>query len=308
MEEYGLRRVAALAKSGELYRVRRGLYLPAKLWASLAPWEKYRVTIQAVHELALTPPVFSRESAAQIMGLPIIHIPGSIYTVVSPGRSGGQSSAGIIRANAIVGDPAPWELSGLRMTPPPQTARDLALRLPFTQALPAMDRVLLAKPLPDAPLNGTRLFTREDVLASVALLPNQTQRRRVERVLEFANGLSGSAGESLSRAVMILNGFPAPALQKEFNDSRGRIGFPDFDWEEFKLLGEFDGYEKYSAQRYLKGKTPSEVVVEEKKREDRLRAKGYKVVRWLWEDIRIPQRLIRLLTEAGLPQGEPLRH
>ncbi|PYG99027.1 hypothetical protein CVV67_17540 [Arthrobacter stackebrandtii] len=252
--------------------------------------------------------MFSRESAAQIMGLPIIHIPGSIYTVVSPGRSGGQSSAGIIRANAIVGDPAPWELSGLRMTPPPQTARDLALRLPFTQALPAMDRVLLAKPLPDAPLNGTRLFTREDVLASVALLPNQTQRRRVERVLEFANGLSGSAGESLSRAVMILNGFPAPALQKEFNDSRGRIGFPDFDWEEFKLLGEFDGYEKYSAQRYLKGKTPSEVVVEEKKREDRLRAKGYKVVRWLWEDIRNPQRLIRLLTEAGLPQGEPLRH
>lgn len=63
-------------------------------------------------------------------------------------------------------------------------------------------------------------------------------------------------------------------LPELYCDSQGKIGFADFAWKEFKILGEFDGFEKYSAQRCLKGKTPSKVVVEEKRREDRLRAKG----------------------------------
>lgn len=301
MDEYTLRRLSARAKSGELFRVRRGLYLPTQLWAALTPWEKYRVRIQAVHELATSPPVFARESAAQIMGLPFIGVPESIYSVVPPGKSGGQSSAGINRTNALAGDPPPWEMFGLQLTPPPQTARDLAVRLPFTEALAAMDRVIRPKVLPGSPYNMPRIFTRDDVLASVSVLPNQTQRTRVARVVQCADGLSQSAGESKSRAIMILNGFPAPLLQEPFVDSQGMIGFPDFDWEEHKTLGEFDGYEKYSAQRYLKGQTPSEVVVAEKRREDRLRAKGYKVVRWVWDDIRDHRRLVRILHEAGLP-------
>ena len=51
--------------------------------------------------------------------------------------------------------------------------------------------------------------------------------------------------------------------------------------------------------------TPSDVVVAEKKREDRFRAKGYKVVRWVWDDLRDPRRLVRLLHEAGLPSKGP---
>ena len=100
---------------------------------------------------------------------------------------------------------------------------------------------------------------------------------------------------------MIQSGFPIPNLQVPFRDNRGLIGYPDFDWEEIKLLGEFDGFEKYSSQQYLKGKTPSEVVVAEKNRENRLRALGYNVVRWVWDDLRDERRLIALLHEAGLP-------
>ena len=100
---------------------------------------------------------------------------------------------------------------------------------------------------------------------------------------------------------MIQHGFPAPALQQRFEDSRGLIGYPDFDWEEYKLLGEFDGHEKYSQRRYLRGQTPADVVVAEKNRESRLRALGYTVVRWEWADLRTPERLIRRLHYAGLP-------
>ena len=46
-------------------------------------------------------------------------------------------------------------------------------------------------------------------------------------------------------------------------------------------------------------------MVEEKNREDRLRAKGYNVVRWVWDDLKDSRRLVRLLHEAGLPSKQP---
>ncbi|MHA7303909.1 hypothetical protein ACX80E_01475 [Arthrobacter sp. TMN-49] len=301
VDEHAARRLSRLAASGELVRIRRGLYLPVHFWESLKPWEKYRIRIQAIHELAAGRPIFARESAAQIMGLPLISIPREVQTVIAVGTSGGQSSHGVRRINAIDGDPAPWEMFGLLVTPPVQTVRDLAVRLPLAQSLPAMDKLLQRKILPGSPPNVPLVFMVDDVRGSALLLPNSAQRGRVGRVLEVANGLSQSAGESLSRAIMIQNGFPTPVLQVPFRDNRGLIGLPDFDWEEYKTLGEFDGYEKYSAQKYLNGKTPSDVVVEEKNRENRLRAQGYNVVRWVWADLRDPRRLVALLHEAGLP-------
>jgi hypothetical protein len=299
-DEYSARRLARQASSGQLVRVRRGFYLPAEVWDSLKPWEKYRMRIQAVNDTAINAPVFARESAAQIMGLPIIGVPKDVQTVVSPGKSGGQSNRGVRRVNAVEGDPPPWEMFGLQLTPPPQTVRDLAVRLPLTGSLPAMDMLLQPKILPGSPTERQHPFTGDDVVAAAALLPYGVQRRRVERVLSVADPLSESAGESFSRAIMIEHGFPLPVLQVPFFDSRGFIGNPDFDWEEFKLLGEFDGFEKYSARQYLKGRTPSQVVVDEKNRENRLRAKGYNVVRWVWDDLKNPGRLIQLLREAGL--------
>ncbi len=102
---------------------------------------------------------------------------------------------------------------------------------------------------------------------------------------------------------MILHGFPRPALQVRLYDQWGPVGYPDFDWEEYKVLGEFNGHEKYSAQRFLTGRTPSDVVVDEKKREDRLRALGYNVVRWVRDDLKDPGVLVAMLRNAGLPSA-----
>lgn len=300
-DEYSTRRLAQQAKKGSLIRVRRGCYLPTEVWESLRPWEKYRMKIQAVHELAQYPPVFARESAAQIMGLPLVRIPQEVQTVISPNNNGGQSNYGVHRISAVAGDPPPWEMFGLLVTPPPQTVRDLAVRLPLSESLPAMDYLLQRKILPGSPINTQLTFSETSVQDSLAPLLYGVQRRRVLRVLEVANPHSESPGESVSRAFMIEYGFPLPVLQSLFTDREGLIGRTDFHWEEYRLIGEFDGYEKYSDQRFLRGRTPSEVVVAEKNRENRLRAKGYNVVRWVWRDLKDPRRLAQLLSEAGLP-------
>ena len=49
-------------------------------------------------------------------------------------------------------------------------------------------------------------------------------------------------------------------------------------------IGEFDGVAKYIRQEFTQGKSAAEVVVEEKNRENRLRAadKGHGMTRWDW--------------------------
>ncbi|WP_160318917.1 hypothetical protein [Arthrobacter sp. ERGS1:01] len=254
-----------------------------------------------MNDSARRAPVFSHESAASILGLPLLETPAQVHCLLPISSSGGRNEYGVRRHNPIPGDPLPWCVDGLLTTPLVETARDLAATGTFAQGLTAMDRLLLPKLFPGIPLGLLSAIRDEEVLDSLAKLGSGSQRGRVKRSLEFADIRSGSPGESWSRAIMLQHGFPTPELQLPFHDNRGLIGYPDFDWEEFKLLGEFDGYEKYSAQRFLDGLTPSQVVVAEKNRENRLRALGYNVVRWVWDDLRTPERLIRLLHDAGLP-------
>jgi very-short-patch-repair endonuclease len=57
------------------------------------------------------------------------------------------------------------------------------------------------------------------------------------------------------------------------------VGYTDFYWKQAKVVAEFDGEEKYLKPEYLKGRTASQAVVEEKKRENRIRAAGFNIFR-----------------------------
>jgi hypothetical protein len=111
----------------------------------------------------------------------------------------------------------------------------------------------------------------------------------------FADGLSESVGESRLRVLMANEGIPAPELQVEIRDSRGRLlGRVDFLVLR-RLIVEFDG-----AQKYDSGGT--DVVLAEKWREDRLRELGYAFVRVGWADLDHPRdvgdRLRKALVHA----------
>jgi hypothetical protein len=74
----------------------------------------------------------------------------------------------------------------------------------------------------------------------------------------------------------------------------------DFWWPETGLVGEFDGRGKYLRDEFTRGRTTAEVVLDEKRRENRLRALGLTVVRWEWADALMPRRLEMILTGVGL--------
>jgi hypothetical protein len=122
-------------------------------------------------------------------------------------------------------------------------------------------------------------------------------------VIDFAETQAESPLESVSRVNMRAIGVPRPELQRSYSDAAGVIGAVDFAWEEFGLLGEADGDVKYLQARFRGDRTADQVVLDEKIREDRLRALSRRMARWRWATAIDPDALRRKLAAAGLPTG-----
>ncbi|PZF53333.1 hypothetical protein DEJ23_14745 [Curtobacterium sp. MCSS17_008] len=127
-------------------------------------------------------------------------------------------------------------------------------------------------------------------------------RRRAEHVLDLADGRSGSPAESFARVVLLELGLPTPVLQQEFV-ADGRRYAVDFWFPDQGVVVEIDGRAKYTQARYLAGRSPTEVFLEEKRRHERLlTVPGVRaVVRLEWRDLFDPDALVRRFRAVGLP-------
>lgn len=179
-------------------------------------------------------------------------------------------------------------MGALKVTTIARTIVDLAAAQPFRFALAPADHALR--------MGGT---SPADLLDQCVSLTRG--RRRAQRVVDFADPGAGSAGESLSRGVIHELGFPAPTLQSR-HVIDGSAYYTDFEWPDFGVIGEFDGMGKYLREEYLQGRSTADAVLEEKRRENRLRrATGSTVARWEWMDALNITPLRDILIEAGLP-------
>ena len=212
-------------------------------------------------------------------------------------NDGGRSRAGVSRHFAAPAGLMVVRREGLLVTGRIRTVLDLAAFTSFTEAVAPLDHVLR----PDRTLRLPAV-TKAELEAGIGSRYSAAAGRRVLTAVAFADPLSGSAGESYSRALIHVAGFEAPVLQQAIHDEAGLVGYTDFYWKQAKVVGEFDGVEKYVKPEYLKGRTASQTVVEEKKRENRIRATGFNVVRWDWADLMEPGKLERKLAAAGVPR------
>jgi hypothetical protein len=288
--------LAKRVKAGALVRVRQGVYTDGAAWKLLKPWEQYRLRVQAAAETFEKPTIFARHSAASVWEIPTIGVHHPVQALTMK-NDGGRSRCGVRRHFA---DPAGLTVvrrDGLLVTGRTRTVLDLAAFTPFTEAAAPLDHVLRpdrARQLP--------ALTKDQLEAGIGSIYSAAAGQRIRAAIAFADPLSGSAGESYSRSRVNLAGFEAPVLQHAIYDAYGLVGYTDFYWKQAKVVGEFDGVEKYVKAEFLNGMTPSRAVVEEKKRENRIRATGMNVVRWDWADLMEPGKLERMLTAAGVPR------
>lgn len=116
------------------------------------------------------------------------------------------------------------------------------------------------------------------------------QRARVAAVLGLADRTCESPGETLTRILLAGLGIAFRA-QVNITDHLGLIGRVDFLVGDAVVV-EFDGLVKYG------GADGREALAAEKRREDRLRAAGYVVVRLTWADLKDPEGVARTIRRA----------
>lgn len=291
-----VRQFSREAQDGRGRRIRRGVSTTADYWARLTPRQKYLLEIRAVVETRIQRPVVSHQSAAALWGFPVVGSwPTTVHLLALPASHARSKNGVTVHREDFVDDDV-VELDGMLVTSPVRTLLDLARTANFTDAVVALDHAL--NPRRAAP----------QALASAAALRERIERAssgrgqvKAARAIAFGRSNADNTGETLSRVAIFELGFPDPVLQMRHRNPRGGYYYTDFEWPEFRIIGELDGRDKYLKEEYLQGRTPGQAVFEEKLREDDLRAEGNRVARWGTSDVRDRHSLFRILTTAGLP-------
>lgn len=295
------RRVRQNAVDRKVVRLVRGTFVPAEVWSTLTHDQRYLLRIRAVAETLGDGAVLSHYSAAAVWGYPIIGLWPELVHVIVGAKSGCRSSSRVVRHVVDVDYTELRVVDGLTVTSPLRTLCDLARMTSFESAVAAFDQELRAGP-PAVPQR--RPLERWQIMERLAPEAGGRGVRNASAAASFADASSGSAGESFSRVQIHRLRMPQPELQVPIVDHLGREWHTDFGWE--GAFGEFDGRFKYSRNRFTKGRPPEEIVWEEKRREDAIRAaSGRGMVRWVWDDARNLIRFERILRGSGIrPVGE----
>jgi hypothetical protein len=267
------RSLADARRAGLIVRLRRGMYAPADLYAECDDAGKHVLHARAaVAAQRLGPVALTGSSAAALHGFSLYQQDLAVVHLVRLDRG---SSRRVARTNHhvvsqdIAGEVT--EIAGLTAITPARAVWEVACRSTLEAGVVTADSALRLDP------------SLAEALAALqdrfAYFPGSRQGRTA---LELADPRSESAGESVTRVQFFRYGIPKPQLQYRVVDHNGvLVGIADFGWEEFRHLGEFDGKVKY--QRLLRpGESPSDSVVREKRREDRMRASLRGMTRFTW--------------------------
>jgi hypothetical protein len=286
-DDRALRRAA---ERGELVRVAPGTYVLAAAWTAASPEQQHAVVVSATLARTTSDIVVSHRSALAVHGFPVSSPMPSRVHVVDRARSTTKTTSLMVRHSAALADDEISDVGGLRVVRPVRAASDVARLESLRSSVVALD-------------HGLRLgaFDHDALHAAVERAP-RVGRRRALIALDLADALAESPGESLSRVVMVEIGVPLPVLQKEFWDRRGFIGRVDFWWPHLGVVGEFDGLTKYLELARRSGRSLDRVKIDEKKREDRIRALPgvHGFARWDWATANDPRRLAAVLADAGV--------
>ena len=285
--------------AGKVTRLRRGVYTPSDVWQELNDHRRHLLRMRAVKDTRTGDAVFGFESAAALWGLPIIgRWPETVHVYAADGRPR-TSRHGVVWHKAALREDDIVEIDGVLVTSRLRTLLDLARSSSFISAVTTLDAALAQAAIEGSGSRSADVL-REELLDRLADYGTARGTRRAQLAITFSSPLAGSPGESASRVTMHLCRFPAPELQFPVVDRNGTLWHADFGWPRFRLLGEFDGHVKYTRAEFTQGKSIADVVWDEKRREDLMRAQGYGMARWLWDAALRGTLLTSVLRGAGL--------
>ncbi|WP_182347289.1 type IV toxin-antitoxin system AbiEi family antitoxin domain-containing protein [Tomitella gaofuii] len=283
VDDHGLHR---MRQAGDLVTVRPGVYAAPS--ACRTRRSRHRAAIVAALAKLHSPAVISHISAAALHGLPLLDADLSRVHMTRTGSGGGTTSP---RRRLHVTPLTPediTEVDGIPVTTIARTITDLALESGFDKAVAIGDNAL-----------NNALVATADLHAAMGRTGRRIGAHKARSAIRFMDCRSESPGESLSRVALDRLGIRGPELQRVIRSHGQHLARVDFYLDDEGIVGEFDGVSKYSGSEETPApESPAAVLVQEKKREDRLRRCGLVVARWGWKDLHTPGELERIITAA----------
>jgi hypothetical protein len=269
----------SLVRSGQLIRIRQGAYATKRAvdWAGADPVRAHaldllaaKATISGTGNRSATA-VASYHSAARLHRLSLLAGPpsGAVALTLPPARKRNRAKpADVVFHASELPKEHVTRLYNVPVTTAARTVTDLARTLPF------MDAVVIA----DSALNQEKTTKPElhQVLQQCQGWPGVRQARRV---VDFADERAESPLESAARVVFAEADLEPPELQVTIHGAQEQEQFAarvDFLWRERKVIAEADGLVKYNDRQEL---------LKERERDHQLRAAGYTVVHFTWQEI-----------------------
>lgn len=290
--ELSTREISQLVTSGNLRRIRRGRYVVRDDWDAADEQQRHCLRARELACEMAGRAVVSHESAALLHGLALpAGFPSRIHLTWpgSPGRSG---TPNVTPHRGRLDDVDVVQLDGVAVTSVARTVFDVGRLGVWTRAISAADSAL-----------HLRLCSRADLADVVRRTERTPGGSRARRIIEFADGLSESVGESICRLRMAQLGLPIPTLQSLVTSldqaSTYRV---DFEFLGLRTVAEFDGKIKYG-RLLAPGQTPGDAAFAEKVREDRIRDTGRQFVRIVWSDLNAPEGLVPRFAAAFQRSG-----
>ena len=289
--------IRTVLRSGRLMRLRRGVFVASAAW----PDDPQARHVMMAHAEQVTNPdaVLSHETAAVIWQLPSPSFQewheGSVVTTFPTGGPYTSRGGTAVRHIGLLPDSeVTRDQDGYAVTTIARTAVDLAVGRPLPDALVILDgaaRAILTsfvgKPRRRDFRNPRLVAASREALTSVAA---PRAAKRLSGVIALVEPARESTAEYLTAGHLYLAALPMPLFQAPIRTQLGFV-YPDFLWEDARLIGECDGAIKY---------TDPTAYVREKEREQVLRDDDYRFVRWLGKEIMLRPSVVIARIERAL--------
>jgi hypothetical protein len=259
--------IRAMTRNGLLIPLGRGVYARAQVASKYLSLDGGERLLRTFAALAVSGPdvVISHQSAAHLHQIDLLGRPGPTVTLTGrPGRDRhGRQGIHLHTAELPAGHVT--TAFGFPTTTAARTVIDLARELNFWSGVVAADSALHRK-----------LTTKDELRAVLAACPRWRGIRRAADAVEFADKRAESPLESIARVVFRDCGLPPPDLQVWLGGVVEPVGRVDFYWQRYRTVAEVDGDLKYQDPARAKAQL---------KRDALLRADGYEVVHFDWQEI-----------------------
>jgi hypothetical protein len=291
--------------TGQWHVLRRGVFCTAAVFAAATPEQRHLLLslALAVGRSSATSvgagEAVSHLSAALAFGWPSpLRVDPMPWTTMGPGElAHTRRRHGLVRQVAPLPTGHAIVRFGLTLTSAARTVADCLRHLDAAESVPIADAAIAA---------GVDVERISRILRWQVDWPYAARGLASMRLVD---GRRESWLESRSAVAFHQLDLPAPEPQVSILDPRGRlIARVDHLWTETGVIGESDGWDKYTlptASGFGTEGDPMARLREEKLREDQLRDLGFEVVRWNTSDALHPEGGLRQRLARSFARARP---